>query len=67
MNGQYPMSSQGLRYFNEVATLFLVGIVFVIVLKSAMSMIYGLAGLILFTLVLVIAIKIYKKYRNANN
>lgn len=67
MNGHYPLTSQQLRYFNEVATIFLVGIVFVIVLKNTMSMLFGLIGLILFTIVLIVAIKVYKRYRNANS
>ena len=37
-------SSQQLRFWNEVATLFLVSIVFLIVLKSALSMVWGLAA-----------------------
>lgn len=63
---KYSYSSQQLRIFNEVATLFLVAIVFIIVLKSAMSMIWGIVGLVLFTLVLLLAIRIYKKIREKN-
>ena len=37
-------SSQQLRFWNEVATLFLISIVFIIVLKSALSMVWGLIG-----------------------
>ena len=59
----YKYSSQKLRIWNEVATLFLVSIVFVVVLKSTLDWIYGLLGLLAFTAVLMIAIKIYKKYR----
>ena len=57
-------SSQQLRIWNEVATLILIAIVFLIVLKSALSMVWGLAGLIVLMIVLMIAIRIYKKYRN---
>ena len=59
----YRYSSQQLRIWNEVATIFLVGIVFIIVLKNAMSMIWGFAGLILFTIILLLAIRIYKRIR----
>jgi putative membrane protein len=59
----YKFSSQKLRIWNEVATLFLVSIVFIVVLKSTLDWIYGLLGLLAFTAVLMIAIKIYKKYR----
>lgn len=56
-------SSQQLRFWNEVATLFLVSIVFLIVLKDALSMVWGLAGLLLLIVLLLTGIKLYKKYR----
>ena len=62
----YKYSSQKLRVWNEVATILLVGIVFIIVLKNAMSMVWGLLGLVVFTVVLMLAIKIYKKIRERN-
>ena len=58
-------SSMQLRYWNEVATLFLVSIVFLVVLKNISGLLYGVIGLILFTAVLVLAIKAYKKTRQA--
>lgn len=68
LNNEYLMTSQQLRVWNEVATIFLVAIIFVIVLKSTLSMIWGVIGLIIFTLILLLAIRIYKKYReNANS
>ncbi|MBL3655051.1 CopD family protein [Fulvivirga sediminis] len=63
---EYKYSSQQLRVWNEVATILLVGIVFIIILKSALSMIWGLAGLIGFTVVLMLAIRLYKKVREKN-
>jgi protoporphyrinogen IX oxidase len=56
-------TSQQLRFWNEVSTLFLISIVFIIVLKNALSMLWGVAGLIGVTLLLVAGIRIYKKYR----
>lgn len=67
LNNKIKLSSQQLRVFNEVATIFLVAIIFVIVLKNALSMLWGLLGLLIFTLLLIISIKIYKNYRDANN
>tara|TARA_Y100000782_G_C10188468_1_gene268465 strand:+ start:5567 stop:6103 length:537 start_codon:yes stop_codon:yes gene_type:complete len=58
------ISSTQLRIWNEVATIFLVAIVFIIVLKSALDWIYGLAGLLAFTVLLMSAIKIYKNIRS---
>lgn len=61
--GQYPMTSGQLRIWNEVATLLLVSIVFLVVLKSAMDMTYGIIGLIIFAGVLMLGMKLYKKLR----
>lgn len=57
-------SSQQLRLWNEVATLFLISIVFIIVLKDAFSMLWGIAGLLIVTFLIMIGIRIYKKFRN---
>ena len=56
-------SSQQLRFWNEVATLFLISIVFIIVLKSALSMVWGLIGLITISILIAAGIRIYKKFR----
>ncbi len=61
--GVVRYSSQKLRFWNEVATLFLISIVFIIVLKNAMSMVWGVVGLLLVTLLIVGGMFIYKKYR----
>ncbi|MBK8671896.1 MAG: CopD family protein [Bacteroidetes bacterium] len=60
---KFSISPQKLRIWNEVATLFLVGIVFLVVLKDSFKMIYGLAGLVAFTIVLLVAINMYKRLR----
>lgn len=56
-------SSQQLRLWNEVATLFLISIVFIIVLKNALSMVWGLAGLIAVMILIFAGIRIYKNLR----
>jgi protoporphyrinogen IX oxidase len=61
--GVVKYSSQQLRLWNEVATLFLISIVFIIVLKNALSMVWGLIGLIAVTVMILIGIKIYKRLR----
>jgi len=60
---EFRYSSNQLRIWNEVATLFLVAIVMLVVVKSSMSLIWGLGGLVLFTLALLSAIRIYKIIR----
>ena len=61
--GIFKYSSIQLRIWNEVATLFLVSIVFVVTLKNAISWIWGLIGIVIFSAILMIAIKRYKSYR----
>ncbi|MEX6685871.1 CopD family protein [Danxiaibacter flavus] len=63
MNGIFKYTSQQLRIWNEVATILLVAIVFLAVVKTSLSMIWGLLGLILFIIILMSAIKIYKILR----
>jgi putative membrane protein len=61
--GVVRYSSQQMRLWNEVSTLFLISIVFIIVLKSAFSMVWGLAGLLVITLLILAGISIHKSYR----
>ncbi len=56
-------TSQQLRLWNEVATLFLISIVFIIVLKDALSMVWGIMGLLIVTLLIVLGMRVYKKLR----
>jgi putative membrane protein len=61
----YNWSSTKLRVWNEVATVFLFAIVFLIILQDMVSMVYGVLGLLLFSAILMIAIKVYKNKRKA--
>lgn len=63
MKGIFNYSSQKLRIWNEVATIFLVAIVMLATVKSSISLVWGLLGLIGFIIVLMSAIKIYKSLR----
>ncbi|WP_026898867.1 CopD family protein [Daejeonella oryzae] len=56
-------SSTQLRLWNEVATIFLVAIVFTVILKSSVEWIYGLAGLVLFAVIIMTAVKVVKRIR----
>jgi putative membrane protein len=63
MKGIFKYSSQRLRVWNEVATIFLVAIVMLVVVKQSMSWVWGLTGLILFVVLLMSAIRVYKLLR----
>ena len=64
--GTSTLSSVKLRLWNEVATLLLFAIVFTVVLKSAVNWLFGVVGLVSLSIVLMIAVKIYKRYRERN-
>lgn len=59
--GEFRYTS--LRIWNEVATLFLVAVVMLVVVKQSMSLVWGLTGLLLLIVVLLLAIRIYKQLR----
>jgi protoporphyrinogen IX oxidase len=61
--GIFRFSSQKLRIWNEMATLLLFAIVFLASVKQAMSWVFGLAGIVSLAIVLMIAIRIYKRLR----
>ena len=63
MKGVFRFSSQQLRVWNEIATIFLVAIIMLVVVKQNMSWAWGLLGLFLFVILLMSAIKIYKIVR----
>jgi putative membrane protein len=59
----FKWSSNKLRLWNEVATLALVAIVFLVSMKNSLNWIYGTVGFFAVAVALMIAIKIYKRYR----
>ncbi len=63
MKGVFRYTSQQLRIWNEVATIFLIAIVMLASVKQSISIVWGVLGLILFIVVLMSAIKIYKLVR----
>ena len=56
-------SSFKLRMWNEVATIFLMSIVFIVELKNTFDFIWGIAGILLFTGMIYLAIRIYRNRR----
>lgn len=64
--GGKKWTSNQLRIWNEASTLLLFAIVFLIVLKNLLSMVWGIVGLIGLGLLLMAGIKIYKRIRERN-
>ena len=63
LKGIFTLTSQQLRLWNEVATIFLIAIVMLVSVKQSMSLVWGLVGLITFILLITSGIKIYKILR----
>jgi putative membrane protein len=64
--GIFEWKSNGLRLWNEVATLALVAIVFLVEMQNSMDWIKGTLGFFGVAIGLMIGIKIYKKSRQKN-
>jgi len=59
----FTYTSQYMRIWNEGATLILFAVVFLAILKSSFQWLYGLGGLILLAVLLMLGIRLYKKVR----
>lgn len=64
-SGVFTTSSFKLRLFNELATVFLVAIVFLIIVRSTGGLVWGMLGLFIFAALLMGGVFIYKKQRKA--
>lgn len=62
-NGVFKHSSNWMRLFNEGATLILFSVVFLVILKNAVNWIYGTVGIVVFSVILMLGVKMYKRIR----
>ncbi|MBZ0327752.1 MAG: CopD family protein [Altibacter sp.] len=65
-NDEVKHSSNFMRIFNEGATLILFAVVFLVILKNAVNWIYGVVGIVLFSVLLMLGYKMYKRIRERN-
>jgi putative membrane protein len=65
--GVFNWSSTKLRMFNEIATILLVGIVFLVVIKSSEGLLWGILGIVALGAVLTLSVMLYKKSRSRSN
>lgn len=63
VKGIFKYTSQQLRMWNEVATIFLIAIVVLVVVKTSLSWVWAVISLIAFIAILLAAINIYKRMR----
>jgi putative membrane protein len=66
-NQNFILSGNQLRLFNEIATILLVAVVFIVVAKNTFDWMYGLIGFVAFAIAIMSAVKIVKKLREKAN
>ena len=62
-NDSVKYTSNFMRLWNEGATIILFAIVFLVVLKNAVNWIYGVLGIFLFSVLIMLGFKFYKRVR----
>ncbi len=67
MRGIFRFSSNQLRVWNEVATIFLVAIIMIATVKTVMSWGWAVVGLLIFSAMLMAGIKVYKMVREGKS
>ena len=66
-NNEVKHSGNFFRIWNEGATIILFAVVFLVILKNAINWIFGVVGIIVFSILLMLGYKLYKKIREKNN
>lgn len=59
-------TSKFMRIWNEGATLILFSVVFLVILKNSLNWIFGVAGIFVLSVLLMMGIKLYKRIRDKN-
>ncbi|HMI06037.1 MAG TPA: CopD family protein [Flavobacterium sp.] len=65
-NDEVKYTSNFMRLWNEGATIILFAVVFLVILKNAVNWIFGVFGIILFSLIIMLGFKFYKRIREKN-
>jgi putative membrane protein len=62
-NNEVKYSSNFMRLWNEGATIILFAVVFLVILKNAFNWIFGVIGIFLFSIIIMLGFKFYKRIR----
>ncbi len=62
-NDEFKYTSNFMRLWNEGATIILFAVVFLVILKNAFNWIYGVIGIVLFSVLIMLGFKFYKRIR----
>lgn len=62
---KYRFTSIQLRLWNEVATILLFAIVFLVVLKNTIDWLWAILALTIFSIIIMASVKLVKRYKNS--
>lgn len=65
-NDEVKKTSSFMRIWNEGATFILFAVVFLVILKNAINWVYGIIGLIVLGVLIMLGFKVYKNIRTKN-
>ena len=65
-NDVVKWTSNGMRIFNEGSTIILFSVIFLVIVRDAINWIYGVLGIFLLGILLMLGIKLYKSIRRKN-
>jgi putative membrane protein len=65
-NDTIKKTSSFMRIWNEGATFILFAVVFLVILKNAINWIYGIIGLVILGILIMLGFKVYKNIRTKN-
>ncbi|NDP27544.1 MAG: CopD family protein [Flavobacterium sp.] len=66
-NDEVKYTTNQMRLWNEGATIILFAVVFLVILKNAVNWIYGVVGIMLFSILIMLGFKFYKRIREKNS
>jgi putative membrane protein len=66
-NDEVKYTSNFMRLWNEGATIILFAVVFLVILKNAVNWIYGVLGIFIFSITIMLGFKMYKRIREKNS
>jgi putative membrane protein len=65
-NDEVKVTSSYMRIWNEGATFILFAVVFLVILKSTINWIFGIVGLVVLGILIMLGFKLYKNIRSKN-
>ncbi len=66
-NNEVKYTTNYMRLWNEGATIILFAVVFLVILKNAVNWIYGVVGIMLFSILIMLGFQFYKRIREKSN